>query len=123
MFRKGKTYTREQITAKVGGGTQDCISHAGNRVVAICLTHDMNPQAPLIMLVGNGRDKKRYSEILCNEQKNEAVPIFLKRKPNSWEFAGYFRVLRHSKAPDIISEQQRMAGRNDVYMVIHFEEV
>ena len=123
MFGKGKAYTREQISAQVGGGIQDCISHVRNRVVAICLTRDMNPQAPAIMLVGTGRDKIRYSEILCDEQKNEAIPIFLKRKPNAWEFEGYFKVLRHSKSLDIISEHQRTAGRNDVYMVIYFEGV
>jgi len=68
-FGKGTTYTREEISAKLGGGTQDCISHVRNRVVAICLTRDMNPQAPAIMLVGTGRDKIRYSEIYVTNKR------------------------------------------------------
>jgi hypothetical protein len=123
MFIKGKADTRQQIALEAGGGgTQDCLSHARNRVVAICLRLDMNPQAPFVMLVGSGRDKKRYSEALCNEQKNEAVPLFIKRTANSWEFQGHFRVREHSKSPNIIAKHERTAGRSDVYMVIYFEE-
>lgn len=122
MFIKGTTYTREYISAKLGGGIQDCISHTGRRVVAICLKRELNPEAPTVMLVGTGRDKCRYSDILCNEQ-NEAVPIFLKKSSRSWEFMGRFRVVSHSKEPDTIGAYQRTSGRNDVYMIIHFEEV
>lgn len=123
MFIKGNVYTRQQISAAVGGGTQDCLSHAMNRVVAICLKLDMNPQAPLIMLVGCGRDKERYSEVLCDEQRKEPIPLFIKKTSNVWEFHGHFNVREHSKSASIIADLERTAGRDDVYMVIHFEEV
>lgn len=122
VFIKGNTYTRQEISAEVGGGTQDCLSHAQNRVVAIYLKNDMNPQAPFVMLVGSGRDRERYSEFLCNEQRNEAVPLFTKKTSNAWEFQGHFKVREHSKNPSIIADHERTAGRSDVYMVIHFEE-
>ena len=123
MFKKGSTYTRQDISAAVGGGLQDCISHSNGRVVAICMRPDMNPKAPSVLLVGAGPDKKHYSTILCTDQKNEAVPIFTRRSNSAWKFEGNFRVKSSSVDPNIIAEHQRTSGRTDVQMVIHFVEV
>ncbi len=123
MFQKGIAYTRQHILAAVGGGLQDCLSHSGGRVVAVCLRQDMNPEAPLVMLVGVGPIKRQYSKILCNEQKNDPVPIFIKRSSNAWEFQGNFKVDRSSAELAVIAEHERASGRNDVQMVIRFIEV
>lgn len=123
MFIIGQKYTRKEISSEVGGGLMDCLSHCGNRVVAVCLKREMNPEAPFKMLVGCGPDKERYSEILCNEQGFEAVPIFVKAAINEWEFYGNFTVSHFSKDPAIVAIHEETAGRRDVYMVINFEEV
>jgi hypothetical protein len=123
MFEKDKCYTRQEISAKVGGGVMDCLSHAGKRVVAVCMKKEMNPEAPFKLLVGSGPDKKRYSEILCTEQRNEAIPIFIKLANNSWEFQGNFKVENSSKDKQIIDVNAERAGRKDVYMLIKFKEV
>lgn len=123
MFKKGSSYTRKDITAVVGGGVQDCISHSKGRVVAICMRPDMNPEAPSVLLVGAGPDKKHYGTILCTEQKNEAVPVFTRQSNNAWEFEGNFRVESSSVDPYVIAEHERSSGRTDVQMVIHFVEV
>lgn len=123
MFNRDQVYTRNQISEKVGGGIQDCISHQNGRVVAICMRRDKNPQAPFLLLVGKGPQKEHYGEFLCNQQRTDAIPIFVKKQTNAWEFAGYFKVKSHTKDPDVIARQERTAGRNDVYMIIEFEEV
>ena len=101
----------------------DCLSHIGQRVVAVCMKKEMNPEAPFKLLVGKGRDKERYSELLITEQKNEAIPIFVKVHSNEWEFCGHFRVASFSKELNVITKHERMARRYDVYMIIHFDEV
>ena len=78
MFEEGGTYTRREISDAVGGGRQDCLCHAGGRVVAICMRKDLNPEAPRVLLVGTGPMKSRYGESLCTEQRDEAIPVFIK---------------------------------------------
>ena len=119
-FEKGKSYTRHDISGKVRGGTQDCLPHFNNEVVAVCIRQDLNPSAPKIMLVGKGRDKIKYSDILCGQ--TNSVPIFLKRGVNDWQFQGYFKTAKHTKDPNDIIEHGRTSGRKDIYIVIHFEE-
>jgi hypothetical protein len=123
MFEKGQCYTRQEISTKVGGSVMDCLSHTGNRVVAVCMKKEMNPEAPFKLLVGSGPDKKRYSDILCTEQKNDIVPIFVKLANNCWEFRGNFKVEKSSKDKLIIEPHEKGAGRRDVYMLIKFREV
>lgn len=123
MFIEGRAYTRQEISNKVGGGIQDCISHKDGRVVAICMVRDMNPQAPLVLLVGKGRDKERYSDILCNSQRTEAIPIFLKKLANVWVFQGYFKVREHKKDAHTILQHEKTADRQNVYMIIWFEKI
>lgn len=123
MFTKGKHYTRNEISKVVGGGLQDCLPHVGNRVVAVCMKKDMNPQAPHVMLVGKGRDKERYSEILCSIQQNETVPVFTKKDTNAWEFEGFFSARQHSKEPRVIVDNEKTSGRSEIYMIIYFQEM
>ncbi|HEY3276299.1 MAG TPA: hypothetical protein VGJ94_06730 [Syntrophorhabdaceae bacterium] len=123
MFRKTESYTREDISTAVGGGLRDCLSHSGNRVVAICMRKEMNPEAPLVLLVGEGPQKKKYSEILCRDQKNDPVPIFIKQPNGSWKFHGNYKVKNNSVEPALIKRYQSKSGRTDVQMVIHFTEV
>jgi hypothetical protein len=123
MFRKGSSYTRQEISVAVGGGLQDCISHSNGRVVAICVRPEMNPESPLVLLVGKGRDKQHYSKILCTKQRNDSIPVFTRKGRNSWEFEGNFRVKKSSVDSGIIAEHEKTSGRTDVQMVIHFVEV
>ena len=119
-FEKGKSYTRKDISDKIRGGIQDCLPHFDNEVVAICMRQDLNPNAPKIMLVGKGRDKIKYSEILCGQTK--AVPIFIKNAVNDWKCQGYYKAAEHSKDPNVIIDHGRTSRRKDIYMVIHLEE-
>jgi|WetSurMetagenome_2_1015567.scaffolds.fasta_scaffold196578_2 hypothetical protein len=123
MFRKGNTYTRQDISAAVGGGVQDCISHSGGRVVAICMRPDMNPGAPHVLLVGKGPVKEHYGVILCTEQTNDAVPGFTRQSTNFWQFEGNFKVESGSDKPATIENHKRRSGPNDIQMAIHLVEV
>ena len=112
MFAKGENYTRQQIAAKLGGSIQDCLPHKDGRVVAICMKPEMNPHAPSTLLARRGRDRERWSDHLCSQQKDEAIPVFVKIENKAWKFEGSFKVVKCS----------RNVTDRDVYIVIHLEE-
>jgi hypothetical protein len=111
VFVKGKTHTRQQASTELGGRLQDCLSHKDGRVVAIYMKSDMNPEAPFVLLVRKSHDRERYSECLRHEQNDDAIPIFIKKGSEAWEFQGHFKVAEHSK--DV--------PNNRIHMVIHFK--
>ena len=123
MFEEGYSYTRHEISEKVGGGTQDCLSHSGGRVVAICMRKDKNPEAPKVLLVGKGPVKRKYSEILCTAQRNDAIPVFVKKASGGWEFQGNYKVEKASLDQNIIAEYERTSHRDDVQMVVYLAKV
>ena len=89
MFSIGRDYTRDEIHAKVGGSKQSYLPTKNGAVVAVCLTHGLNPQAPRVILCGRGARIEPTGELLS--QQPHAIPVFLKRDVNRWEFQGLFR--------------------------------
>jgi len=48
----GETYSRIEINKILGGDTQSYLPINKDAVVCVCLTMDLNPDAPDIVLVG-----------------------------------------------------------------------
>src|ERR1700683_376110 len=88
-FVVGRCYSRKEIAAKVGGGTQNYLPHRNKHVVCGCFRLDLNPKAPREILPANTDDKKRWAEQLY--QQREAVPIFIKKRTDKWEYQGLWR--------------------------------
>jgi hypothetical protein len=119
-FASGKKYSREEIYDALGGGSKQAyLPNLNGRVLCACLRSDTNPNAPNIILPGSGPEIKRSSRMLC-EQK-EAVPVFIKRGVNNWEYVGDYKVDRWSESSAEITEHERRAGRNDVSRVIYMK--
>jgi hypothetical protein len=89
-FQRGESYTRIEIHRTLGGGLQDYLPHRDGRVVAACLSPDLNPDAPSIVLPGRGPEIQRWAEIFAKQR--QLVPTFLKRGSNEWEYVGNYRV-------------------------------
>jgi hypothetical protein len=89
MFSVGRDYTRDEIHAKVGGSKQSYLPTKGGAVVAACLTHDLNPRAPQVILCGRGARIAPAGDTLA--QQPYAIPVFLKRDVNRWEYRGLFK--------------------------------
>jgi hypothetical protein len=117
MFEHGATYTREAIHAQVGGSLQSYLPHVGDRIVAACLRTDVNPDAPAIILVGDGDEVERAAEMLTGQRTS--VPTFLKRETKEWEYVGEFVADSWSRDPGEISVQRQRSGRRTITMVIH----
>src|SRR5947209_6540621 len=77
----GRTLQRDELHELLGGGTQEYLPTKNGRVVCGCFRPDANPDAPMIVLPGFGEKIERTAEIFANQ--GGAVPIFLKRAPNS----------------------------------------
>ena len=118
-FLQGESYTRSQIHKAVGGGVQDYLPHQAGKVVAACLNPDLNPDAPEVVLPGRGPEIQRWAETFAKQ--SDAVPTFLKRGTNDWEYVGNYRVRRLATDPAEINAQRYATGRDDVSMVLYLE--
>lgn len=116
MFEAGTEYSREDIAAALGCGTETYLPRNGGRVVCACLHPNWNVGAPAVILAGLGPRVKADGIALCDQQlvlsENEkGIPVFLRKASFNWEYVGHFTVDRWSEEPDDISEHEGRSGR------------
>jgi hypothetical protein len=95
VFERGRHYARREIHEKLGGSLRAYLPTVDGQVVCACVTKELNPNAPLSILVGNGPIIERSAHALASQK--ESVPVFIKRKKNEWEYMGDFRLQRVSR--------------------------
>jgi hypothetical protein len=83
-------YTREEIHAQCGGSLQSYLPHKAGVVVVACLDPALNPQAPLVILCGNGPGIRQAGDLLA--QQAAPIPVFIKRTAHRWVYQGRFQV-------------------------------
>jgi hypothetical protein len=64
--------------------------------------------------------REKWARILCTQ--DSPIEVYLKRRPNCWEYAGKFEVERCSEKADEIRRHEALAQRDDVVMVIYLRE-
>lgn len=117
----GGRYTRAQIQQAYGGGVQSYLPNRDGRVTCGCFSPDLNPHAPDEILVGDGPNIKESARLLIRQ--GGAIPVFVKRATNAWEYLGRYRVQDHSLDPAVIAPKAHEAGRSDVYMLLELDLV
>src|SRR4051812_1432251 len=125
-FTPGESYTRDHIHEMLGGEKVSYLPQKDGRIVCGCFSHESNPEAPYVILVGGDEDGvehpvEKKAKIL--ERQEEPIPVFLKRATNDWLFEGRFRVRRAIRDRKTLDEKQRKAGRDDVVMALVLESV
>ena len=75
---------------QVGGSIQSFLPTVDGHIVAICVTPNLNPRAPQVILCGNGPIMQ--SAGLALSRQSGRVPVFVKRAVNRWEYRGAFAV-------------------------------
>jgi hypothetical protein len=120
-FFLGRTYSRKEIAGVLGGSEVDYLPTENDRVVCGCFTLEHNPEAPDIVIAGTGPVIKREAELFCGQ--DFAVPIFVKHRPNEWEYVGNYRAARFSTAPADIAAHHKgsITPLNEVTRVIFLE--
>jgi hypothetical protein len=117
MLQIGHSYRRDELP---GNGHGYLRFHDG-RAVCAGLLPNLNPDAPRVILVGEGILREMWARILCTQ--DSPIEVFLKRMPNCWEYAGKFKVERWSEAVDEIRRHEARARRHDVVRVIYLQKI
>ncbi len=90
MFIVGRDYTRDEIHAQLGGSKVSCLPTSDGRIVAACLSPKFSPDAPSVVLCGQGMKTGPVSQLLTLQRGS--IPVFMKRKVNRWTFRGAYGV-------------------------------
>lgn len=120
---KGQHYTWSQVLEATGadGLPPYYLPHIGNEVVAACVTRERNPDAPDVILAGNGPLIKEFADNLCSQ--TNAIPICVKSGDREWLCCGHFKLRRHSTSAQEIADHSAAARRTDVCKILFLEEV
>lgn len=120
MFDSGREYTRDEIHAQVGGSKQSYLPTKNGAVVAACLKPHLNPRAPQVILCGRGERIEPAGRLLASQP--HAIPVFLKRGTNRWEYRGLFKVVSsHTSGPqfeDCIEGSGRPANKVSLVVIM-----
>jgi hypothetical protein len=116
-FDLGASYTRREISSRLGGSVQSYLPHTDEIVRAACLRLDTNPGAPGIILVGTGPGIERAAEMLIAQRTS--VPTFLKRGLGKWEYVGDYAVDHWSSDGAELAAQAKRSGRKDITRIIY----
>lgn len=88
-------FTRRDIAALFGGNARAFLPRlSSGEIVAGCFDPRVNPRAPYEVLVHSSPNAIAAAKQFLRQ--GNAVPIFIKREPNVWEYRGLFRALRYS---------------------------
>ena len=106
----GSTYSRAEISEKLGGNWQSYMPIKDGRMTCICLREDMNPGVPDKVLVGVKKGTIKSYRILLEQQ--ESLPVFLMRAPGAWEYVGKYAVEDHTEKRGEVEKEEKRAGRD-----------
>lgn len=95
--------------------------HCGDDVVAGCFTFELNPEAPAVVLAGNGQEVMRWADKFC-KQKGD-IPVFVRSGKEEWLYCGRYLLERPSTNPEEIRTHSALAKRTDVYKLLFLKEV
>lgn len=120
-FSVGRRYSRKEISAQLGGSEINFLPTLNGRVVCGCFTLDHNPEAPHVIIPGTGKTIEYEAETLCSQQN--AIPVFIKHRPNEWEYKGDYRVARFSTDPADIAAHHKgsVTPLNEITRVIFLQ--
>lgn len=121
VFSLRTKYTRKAISEILGGSEIEYLPTENKRVVCGCFTLDHNPEAPDIIIPGTGKVIEREAKLFC--EQDYPVPIFLKRRPNEWEYVGHYKAGRFSTDPADIAAHHKgsITPLSEVTRVIFLE--
>lgn len=114
MPRIGQCY----LWSDLPGTGYGYLRFAAGRAVCAALKPELNPEAPKVILVGEGPLREKWAQILCDQDHNVPITVYLKRGTNRWEYAGEFVVQGSSEATGEIRQHEEKAKRHDVVRVI-----
>ena len=117
MCRMNQCYRRDELPGTGHGYLRFEAGHA----VCAGLLPKLNPDAPQVILVGEGLLREKWAQILCSQ--DSPIKVYLKERPNCWKYVGQFKVERWSESAEEIHRHEKRANRDDVVRVIYLKKV
>lgn len=119
-FQKGEIYTHADLIECFGGEVKGGIflPTRDGRIVCGCVTTTMNPEAPECILIGDKPRVVARADKMADQ--GGAIPIFVKRGKNQWEYRGIYDFVRLTKTPSDFLDLAAEAGRNDIVAALYF---
>jgi len=120
---KGQLYTWSEIVDETGadGSPPYYLLHRDGKVVAGCFTLEINPEAPLVVLAGDGPQIREWADLFCAQ--TSSIPVCVKSGLGEWLCCGNFKLVRSSTDPAEIARHSAQARRSDVYKLFFLQEV
>lgn len=120
---KGHRYTWSEIVDETGadGSPPYYLLHRDGKVVAGCFTLELNPEAPLVVLAGDGPQIREWADLFCAQ--TGSIPVCVKSGLREWLCCGNFKLVRSSTDPADIALHSAQARRSDVYKLLFLQEV
>lgn len=98
----------------VGGELQTYLPQRDHVILAGCFTvKDVNPDAPLIIQVGNPAKVVKKAELLSTQPETR-FPVFIKKTKadEHYYFVGYYRYLDLKSDLALVASEERKSGRH-----------
>jgi hypothetical protein len=121
-FEVGRSYSRQEISAAVGGSIRSYLPLVKGRVVCGCFRPDpkFNPGAPEKITI---RRAHRREPRLVRDLA-EPIPVFLRRSPGAWEYRGRYRCTGFCTEPELLRDEMKAnPARGEIGGVLYFERV
>lgn len=120
---KGQRYTWSEIVDETGadGSPPYYLLHRDGKVVAGCFTLEINTEAPLVVLAGDGPQIREWADLFCAQ--TSSIPVCVKSGLGEWLCCGNFKLVRSSTDPAEIARHSAQARRSDVYKLFFLQEV
>ena len=118
-MRVTKLYTAEEVERLTAGG-RSYIRTKDNVVQGLAITKQKNPEAPKIVVVGDGSNIVKNAELFVKQ--NKYVPTYLKLGSNQWLYKGEYKVERFSDSEMDIEQHRKHRKRDRVTGILFLEK-
>jgi hypothetical protein len=102
-------------------GGDDYIRTKENVVKGLALTRALNPDAPEVVVFGKGPRVVARAELFL--RSGQAVPAYIKRRVNHWQYLGQYRATDIQTAPVALAHYGRTRPANSVAGALLLERV
>lgn len=103
--------TTDELAQALAGG-DSYIRTKNNVVKGLAITTDLNPEAPDIVVVGNGPRIISNAKLYLEQQ--QYVPVYVKQSTNNWKYLGHYKADKYSQDPAIIEKHRKNRSYDEV---------
>ena len=113
------TVTTKELGKLLAGG-DSYIRTKNGEVKGLAINFDKNPDAPEIIVIGDGPIIIKNAQLLL--ASNKYVPLYIKQKVNSWNYVGLFRAKEIKTDLASINRYRKHRDKDHIYGILFLEK-